>query len=200
MRHLNKFSRKLGWGNIIGKIRLRVRQQTAMINSIKFGGFSSLALCRVLFSTFVLPFFTWLFAIFPLLTSTQRTGLNHFYYTSLKRVYHSLCWKDLFFASVYNERSLDDVCYAYRLKYCKPLASSRDAYLLLEQFIVSTHRSKWEEGNLRIKCLRSSKRFVRHYDVFGLATWWMAEHGMTDSVPVMDDNDFELFATFSETF
>jgi hypothetical protein len=51
-----------------------------------------------------------------------------------------------------------------------------------------------------VGCLRRSKRFGTHYDVLGLATRWMAEHGMTDSIPVMDRKDFELFATFPETF
>jgi hypothetical protein len=50
-------STKLDWGNIIGRICLPMRQQTAIINSIKFGGSSSVALHRVLFSTFVLPLF-----------------------------------------------------------------------------------------------------------------------------------------------
>ena len=48
---------KLGWGNIIGRACLRIRQQTAQVNSIKFGGTSSVKLRRVLFSTFVLPLF-----------------------------------------------------------------------------------------------------------------------------------------------
>jgi hypothetical protein len=75
-----------------------------------------------------------------------------------------------------------------------------DGYLLLEQSTLNTYRSHWKEGNLRIRCLRRSKRFGTHYDVLGLATRWMAEHGMTDSIPVMDRKDFELFATFPETF
>jgi hypothetical protein len=58
----------------------------------------------------------------------------------------------------------------------------------------------WEEGNLRIRCLRRSRRFVTHFDVFGLATRWMAKHVMTDSVHMMDLKDFEIFATFPETF
>ncbi len=75
----------------------------------------------------------------------------------------------MFFAFVYNERALDDLCYAYWLKYLKALSRSRDGYLLLEQSTLNTYRSIWKKGNLRIRCLRRSKRFVTHYDVFGLA-------------------------------
>ena len=56
----------------------------------------------------------------------------------------------MIFAVAYNERALDDLCYAYWLKYLKALSRSRDGYLLLEQSTVNTYRSNWEEGNLRI--------------------------------------------------
>ncbi|CAF2129789.1 unnamed protein product [Rotaria magnacalcarata] len=51
-------STKLGWGNIIDRTCLIVRQRTAMINSFKLNGQYSTRLRRVLFSTFVLPYFT----------------------------------------------------------------------------------------------------------------------------------------------
>jgi hypothetical protein len=86
------------------------------------------------------------------------------------------------------------------VKISEALSRSRDGYLLLEQSTINTHRCLWEEGNLRIRWLRRSGRFVTHYDVFGLATRWMAEHGLTDSVHVMDLKDFEIFAKFPETF
>jgi hypothetical protein len=89
----------------------------------------------------------------------------------------------MFFAFVYNERALDDLCYAYWLKYLKALSRSRDGYLLLEQSIINTYRSLWEGENLRIRWLRRSGQFVTHYDVFSLATRWMAKH---DSVHAMD--------------
>ena len=76
----------LGWRNILRKIRVTVRQKTALVNSFRFRGTSSTQLRRVLFSNFVLPHFTWLFAIFPLFTDTQRTDPIHLYFTLLKRI------------------------------------------------------------------------------------------------------------------
>ncbi|CAM4809265.1 unnamed protein product [Rotaria magnacalcarata] len=83
---------KLGWGNILAKIRITVRQKTALANSFKISGASSTQSRRELFSTFVRPHFTWLFAIFPLLTDSQRAGLNQLYFTLLKRIYYFQCW------------------------------------------------------------------------------------------------------------
>lgn len=51
---------KLGWGNGIQRSCMRVRQQIGLVNSIRFAGITSSALRRTLFSTFVLPFFTWI--------------------------------------------------------------------------------------------------------------------------------------------
>ncbi len=104
---------KLGWGNIISKTRVKARQRTALVNSFTYGGTSSLKLRRILFSTFVLPHFTWLFGLFPLFTHTQRMELNHLYFTLLKRIYRCQYWNDFIFSLMYNERPLDDLCYTY---------------------------------------------------------------------------------------
>ena len=191
---------KLGWGNVIGKMKLRIRQQTGLVNSIKFGGASSSVLRRILFSTFVLPFFTWLFALHPLFTDIQRSNLNHFYYTSLKRVYHCLQWEDFFFASAFGERPLDDLCYAYWEKYCKALSNSIDGFLLLEQSSINAFRSDWERQEYRINCLRKSKRFVPHMDVLGLATRWMSQHGTANSLVPIDPDELRCFAEFPGSF
>jgi hypothetical protein len=108
---------KLGWGNMIGKICLKTRQRTALINTFRVSGTSSRHLRRTMFSTFVLPYFTWLFSIFPLFTVKQRNNLNHLYFTLLKRVYRCQCWSDFVFSSLYNEKTLDDLCYVYWEKY-----------------------------------------------------------------------------------
>ena len=171
-----------------------------MVNSIRFGGSTSPTLRRVLFSTFVLPFFTWTHALYPLFTDLQRTNLNHFYYTSLKRVYRCLYWNDLFFAFAYNERSLDDLCYAYWIKYLKRLAKSLDGYLLLEQSCLNANRSEWQEGQKSIRCLYRSKRFVVHVDVFGRVLNWMSNHCSTDSIVIINEDDIRCFAEFPETF
>jgi hypothetical protein len=191
---------KLGWGNVIGRARLRIRQQTGLVKSIRYGGTSSTALRRALFSTFVLPFFTWLFALYPLFTSCQRSGLNHFYYTCLKRIVGGNYWDDLFFASAYDERSLDDLCYRYWEKYFKKLSISLDGCLLLDQSCLNAHRSQWQEGNARIPWLWRSGRYVTHLDVVALATSWMAEHGTADSVVPIDNDEYLCFAEHPESF
>jgi hypothetical protein len=191
---------KLGWGNIIGRACLRIRQQTAQINSIKFCGTSSVKLRRVLFSTFALPLFMWIFALYPLFTENQRLRLNHFYNTSLKRVYRCLWWEDFFFSSAYSERSLDDLCYSYWEKYSKSMATSLDGRLLIEQSFLNTHRGKWVECELSIRCLNRSKRFIQHTDVFGSATKWMVSHGTNDSVILVNEAEYQCFAAWPESF
>ena len=191
---------KLGWGNIIGRACLRIRQQNAQVNSIKFGGASSVKLRRVLFSTFVLPLFMWIFALHPLFTEIQRSHLNHFYNTSLKRVYRCLWWEDFFFSSAYSERSLDDICYSYWEKYCKSMVTSLDGRLLIEQSCLNTHRDQWIDCRMCIRCLNRSKRFVTHTDVFGSATKWMVSHGTNDSVISMNENDYQCFVAWPESF
>ncbi len=155
---------------------------------------------RVLFSTFVLPYFTWLFGIYPLFTDTQRMELNHLYFTLLKRVYRCQFWEDLLFSSIYNERTLDDLCFAYWEKYIKALSRSEDGYLLVEQSELNAHRSNWLDGAKRIHCLYRSKRFVPHLDVFGQALSWMAMHGTSDSVVELNEEDLLCLARFPETF
>jgi hypothetical protein len=139
-------------------------------------------------------------SLHPFFTNLQRTNLNHFYYTSLKRVYHCLYWNDLFFAFAYNERSLDDLCYAYWTKYLKKLAKSLDGYLLLEQSCVNVFRSEWQEGIRSIRALHRSKRFVPHFDVLGRILHWMSNHGSSDSVAIINADDIICFAEFPETF
>lgn len=191
---------KLGWGQGISNTQMKIRQQTAMINSIRFGGSTSPTLRRVLFSTFVLPFFTWLYALYPLFTDLQRANLTHFYYTSLKRVYHCQYWNDLFFAFAYGERSLDDLCYAYWRKYLKRLAKSLDGYLFLEQSCLNANRSEWQERRRSIRFLYRSKRFVPHVDVLGHTLDWLSNHGSSDSIAIINVEDIRCFAEFPESF
>ncbi|CAF3062969.1 unnamed protein product [Rotaria sp. Silwood2] len=193
-------STKLGWGNIISKTKLIVRQRTALVNSLRISGTSSTHLRRILFSTFVLPHFTWLFGLFPLFTESQRTSLNHLYFTLLKRAYRCQVWEDLIFSSMYNEKHLDDHCYAYWEKYLKALEKSKDGYLLWEQSELNEYRSKWQEGDSSIRCLRRSKRFVSHRNVLEQAINWMATHGTSDSVIHYSDEDLLCFARFPDSF
>jgi hypothetical protein len=187
---------KLGWGDIISK----TRQRTALVNSYTYSGTSSIKLRRVLFFTFVLPHFTWLFNLFPLFTDTQRRDLSHLYFTLLKRVYHRQCWEDFVFSLLYKDRSLDDLCYTYWEKYLKILPKLNDGFLLLEQSSLNTHRSLWQEGRKRIRWLRRSKRFVPHMDILGKVLNWMTLHGTSDSVVAYDEEELSCFAQFPESF
>jgi len=191
---------KLGWGAVIGRTLMKVRQQSAIINSIRYNGASSRMLRRILFSTFIIPFFTWVHALYPLFTELQRTNLNHFYYTVLKRLLKCTHWNDLFFAYAFDERSLDDICYSYWTKYKKKLAKSLDGFLLIEQLCLNSHRVAWQEGNHPIRGLYRSKRFVHHADVFSRALDWMIGHGSADSVVIFDKEDIRCLAYFPETF
>jgi hypothetical protein len=124
------------------------------------------------FSIVILPFFTWTYALYPLFTDLQRTNLNHFYYTWFKRVYRYLYWNYLFFAFAYNERSLDDLCYAYWIKYLKRLSKSFDRCLLLEQSCLNVNRPEW---------------FIAHVDVFG-------------RILTVNEDYIRCFTEFPETF
>ena len=193
-------STKLGWGHVIGRTQIKIRQQLAMAHSIRFGGSSSPMLRRVLFSTFVLPFFTWLAAIYPLFSEVQQSNINYFYYTALKRIYHCSHWNDTFFAYAYDQRPLDDLYSTHWTKYLKRLDKSLDGYLLLEHSHLNAYRSQWLEQKKPIRCLHRSKRFVRHTDVFGRASNWLLNRGSPDSIATNDEQDIQCFAEFPETF
>ena len=69
-------SPKLGWENMIKKTMLKIRQRLARINSFKLAGMSSVSLRRALFTSYILPLFTWLYPLFPLLTENQSKELS----------------------------------------------------------------------------------------------------------------------------
>jgi hypothetical protein len=101
---------------------------------------------------------------------------------------------------MYNEKTLDDLCYAYWERYTKALEKSEDGYIILEQSELNTHRSNWLEGERRIHCLYRSKRFVSHVDVLGQVLRWMAMHGTSDSVVELNEEDLFGFTLFPESF
>lgn len=191
---------KLGWGNMIGKTRIKTRQRTAVINAVRINGASSRQLRRVLFSTFVSPHFTWLFGLYPLFTCIQRSDLNHLYLTLLKRILRCTYWEDMLFSMLYQERNLDDLCFKYWEKYLSKLAITKDGYLLTEQLETNAHRRAWTEGELRIRGIFRSKRFVPHTDVLGHALNWMLTHGTSDSRLDINEEELIAFALFPESF
>jgi hypothetical protein len=57
---------------MIHKTVTKIRQRVSLVNSFRITGSSSAALRKALFLSYVLPLFTWLFILFPLLTQKQR--------------------------------------------------------------------------------------------------------------------------------
>ena len=193
-------SEKLGWGLMIKKNQQKIRQRMNMIRAYRFNGSTSYKLRRTLFSCFVLPLFTWLFAIFPLFTDKQRNDLSHFYYTCLKRISYHLEWQDPFYAFVFHERSLEDRCFAYWERYFTALSESMDGNLLYEQAILNLHRTMWRERAMSIKGLRMSKRFVENTSVLEKCVSWCTNNAITDSVPNFEEEEILLLSNFPETF
>jgi hypothetical protein len=63
--------------------KTKMRQRTAIIKNSRTAGTSNPKLRKTLYSVYVLPLFTWLFIVFPVLTSCQVVNLNHFYFSCL---------------------------------------------------------------------------------------------------------------------
>ena len=193
-------SSKLGWSTMISKSVLKIRQRIGMINSCRLYGTTSREFRRVLFSCYVLPIFTWLFAIFPLFSEGQRLFLSKFYYTCLKRVLHIQQWSNFFFAFALNEVSLENRCTRYWIKYIRALESSTDGDLLIEQLIFNSHREAWLSGKQRIFGLRRSKRFVDHEAVLQKCFDWYDDNPLSDTIAQIQHDDVELLRDHPETF
>jgi hypothetical protein len=184
---------------MISTYKTKIRQRVAIVRSCKLYGTSSLKLKRVLFSTYVMPLFTWLYGIFPLLTECQRDDLGHFYFTCLKRTLGNRFWNDIVFAAIYNELSLENLCWNYWSRYRKALAGSTDGFILFEQASLNLYRKLWLDKDIVIKHLRRSKRFV-HFDTCIEKCLKWVESGGSNSIPMIDVRDLEILATFPETF
>ena len=171
-----------------------------MIKSCRIFGTSSVELLRTLFSCYILPEFTWLFAIFPLLTEEQRTHLEHFYGTCLKKVLNCQRWPDEFFEFLFKEPPLVNRCTRYWNKYLQALPNSKDGELLLEPTILSIYRREWLGGDQRINSMRTSKRFMDHVTVLEKVWAWHDDNPLLDTIVQYEDDDIELLQEFTETF
>ena len=100
------FTLKVGFSLLIEKCMLKIRQRIGLLNSFTIAGTTSSLLRKVLFHSYVLPIFTWLFPLSPLFSVKQQQDLSHFYYTCLERVMYCKQWSDSFFAFFSNEISL----------------------------------------------------------------------------------------------
>ena len=191
---------KLGWGVMIRRTKLKVRQRMASLSALRFGGVSSPALRRALFSSYVLPLFTWLMPIYPLFTTIQRNDLDHFYVSCLKRVMHCSNWNDVLFVYTFDEISLHDRCLRYWNKYLLHLADSTDGDLLLEKSALNFWRQAWLRKEISVAGLRRSKRFVEHDSVLETILKWTASRPSSISIPELDPEDIETLQHFPESF
>ena len=159
-----------------------------------------MVLRRVLFSSFVLPLFTWLYPIFPLLSEKQQNDLFHFYFACLRRVLFSFHWNNNFFAFAFDEKSLENRCVVYWNRYLVALADSTDGELLLEKANLKEFRKSWLEREYSIKCLRRSRRFVDNKSILEKVLRWLASVSSGPSSPSFDIDEIELLSFFPESF
>ena len=117
-------SSKLGWGKFLKAMTNKVRKRIALIHSFKLFGSSSPSLRKALFCSHVIPVFTWIYPIFPLLSRNQQQELSSFYFSSLRRTLSCLQWKENFFSFDLDELSLRDRCAAYWNRFLCALSDS----------------------------------------------------------------------------
>jgi hypothetical protein len=193
-------SPKLGWGRMLKRTKLKVQQRVSMIRSFKFKGLSSPQLRPVLFSSLVLPIFSWIYPLFPLLTIHQRNELSQFYLTALRRVCCASQWNSNFFAFAFDEKTLEDRCASYWSRYLIALSDSRDGELLFEKANLNEIRKAWCGGNFPISSLRRSKRFVDHKSIVEKACLWLNSVPLNSSTPSYNMEEIMLLHDFPESF
>jgi hypothetical protein len=193
-------SSRLGWGKLIKITEGKVRKRIALIKSFKLFGCSSPSLRKTLFYSHVLPIFTWIYPIYPLLTKKQQDDLSKFYYSSLRRTLFCLEWNEYFFAYILDELSLEDRCSLYWNRYLTALADSTDGYLLFEKANLAEFRKCWLNGEFTIRCLRRSRRFIPNQSILERVVTWLASVPVCSSIPHYEIGDIELLQLFPETF
>ena len=193
-------SSKLGWGKLLKSFMIRVRQRVCLVRSFTLFGCSSPLLRKALFSSFVLPLFTWLYPIFPLLSKKQQDDLSHFYSTCLRRVLFCLHWNDVLFSFALDEKMLIDRCAIYWNKYLISLSDSIDGILLFEKANLTALRSWWLEKKFPISCLRQSKRFVVHQSILDKVISWLSSVPDRSSTPFYESDELLLLEDFAITF
>jgi hypothetical protein len=190
---------KLGWNKMISIYKTKIRQRVAIIKSCKMYGSSSAKFRRTLFSAYVRPLFTWLFAIFPLFTDLQKDDLSHFYMTCLKRTLRSPYWNDVIFASLTGEKTLENLCHSYWKRYKMALLQTTDGSLLFEQYNFNLFRSLWIDRSYQVKYIRRSRRIVTHHSTIEKCFDWY-NNSCESSILDIPFDDFELLMLYPELF
>ncbi len=190
---------KMGWSKMIDIYKRKIRQRVAIVKSSRMYGTSSKSFRRLLFSTYVRPLFTWLFSIYPLFTDYQRDDLGHFYYTCLKRALGVPFWNDFLFAYIGEEKSLENLCAKYWLKYRTHLDVSTDGFMLFEQLAQNTFRNQWLNREFVVRAMYRSKRMIPYRPTIERCLAWL-ENNVTNSIPLIPDKELELFSSFPLSF
>ena len=190
---------KLGWSKMISFQKLKIRQRVAIVRSCRMYGSTSPQFRKTIFSTYVRPLFTWLFGIFPLLTECQKDDLSHFYFVCLKRTIGGQLWNDILFASLFEERSLVNLCNKYWRKYSSALRNSTDGFLLFEQQSLNSIRSQWVDKEFPVKCIYRSKRIVPHTSIIEKCLRWL-ENSDENSIPYIPENELDILVRFPNSF
>ena len=194
------FTPKLGFGEMIGISKSKIRQRVARIVSFKLNGSTSQQLRKTLFFAYVYPVFVWLFPFFPLFTQRQQRDLNDFYASCLRRVTSGLSWRPLFFLFAVNEVTLDDRCKKYWEKYLRFLADSSDGQAIFQESILHSHREQWLRGETKIKGIYRSKRYKEHSSLLEKCTTWCSSIPPNDSTICYDMEEVETLREFPESF
>lgn len=179
---------------------LKIRNRVSLIKSFRLFGCSSLELRKTLFLYFVLPLFTWIYPVFPLLSVKQQKDLSHFYFSSLRRTFHCLQWTENLFAFAFDEKSLEDRCVFYWEKFLLFLADSIDGQLLFEKANLNVYRENWLGGLFSINCLRRSQRFVSNASILEKVVDWLSSVPSNSSTVAYSIDEIQLLEDFPESF
>ena len=191
---------KLGFGTLLRRTMLRVRQRVGMISSVRFAGSSSPQLRKALFLSYVLPLFTWLFPLFPLFTDKQQNEVNDFYLTCLKRVLGGRYWPNNLFSYMYKELTLEDRCLKYWNKYLIALSDSIDGKMIFEQAHFNVFREAWLRKENSISGVYRSKRYVNHTSLLAKCLSWCSGVSSNESSINYDLEEIITLVNFPATF
>lgn len=189
---------KLGWSKMISVYKVKIRQRLAIIRTCKLHGTSSKEMRRILFISYVLPLFSWLFSIFPLMSNLQRDELGHFYLTCLKKCLGYSCWNDVIFMTLSNEVSLENRGVKYWKKFLSHLLKSTDGQILFEQQIWNRLRTSWIDYEYKVKGIHRSKRIVPYTTTVEKCLSWTQKNDI-NSIPNIEE-DIQLLRTHPDSF
>ena len=190
---------KLGWGVMIDEYRKKIRKRVAIANACTLNGTSSRVFRRIIFNSYVMPLFTWLFCIFPLFTNCQRDELAHFFYTCLKRTIRVRYWNDVLFSSLHDEKSLEHRCGTYWMKFKYHLGKSCDGSFLMENAGANAFRTQWLNKEITVANVYRSKRQTPFVPAVGKCLAWL-ENNASDSIPYISEEDLEMLTLFPQSF